>query len=683
MGKRNQIRPVQETDSPSSERGHHELGSNAVGWKVYDALQRLDSGGELSDPLEDMIEQSWKKSARKWFCFDSVLNPHSSAVRIWNRVFLLSLLCNTVVDPLFFYLLSVDTTLLCVYVQKAFAITVTALRTINDVLYLINMWLQFRTAYVSKSSLKLGIGALVTNPRKVAMNYVHILRGGLALDILAILPCPQIAIWILVPRLMTSGNTSRATTTLLCSLLFQFVIRLFRYFALVRRMQRVVGYIFWGSWWGFVLNLAAYCAAAHVFGALWYLFAVSRVFSCLAHHCERYPGCIPHYLACKPPIQFAKDPNISIGRLHWSQNVNVTLECVQDQKTFHHGIYWNALPLVVGTSVAEKIAFPIFWGLMTLSSFCNSLTPTDDLPETLFSLVLVMSGLMLFSALIGNIQVFFQSLWTRVDRMRARRQDLEWWMARRQLPIPLQERVDDYEQQHWAATRGIDEEAMTRDLPEGLRRDIKRYLCLDLVRKIPLFSYTDPLLLDILCERLRPVLFTRGLVLMRDGEPVRRLLLLVRGRLRNVHTFGGRPSVALLGPGDFTGEELLTWGLSRTADRNRLPLSTASLDCVDTVEAFALEADDLMYVTSHFQQRLQSKKLRHTIRHYSPHWRTWAAVTIQLTWRRYKEAAASRRARAPAGLPGQLTDRSRSDDQTRDKLRMYTAMFTSPKPQDY
>lgn len=111
---------------------------------------------------------------------------------MWNRVFLISLLCGTVVDPLFFYLLSVDTVLLCVYVQKAFAIAVTLLRTINDVFYLINMWLQFRTAYVSKSSLRLGIGALVTSPRKVAMNYVHVLRGGLALDILAILPCPQV-----------------------------------------------------------------------------------------------------------------------------------------------------------------------------------------------------------------------------------------------------------------------------------------------------------------------------------------------------------------------------------------------------------------------------------------------------------------------------------------------------------
>lgn len=85
----------------------------------------------------------------------------------------------------------------------------------------------------------------------------------------------------------------------------------------------------------------------------------------------------------------------------------------------------------------------------------------------------------------------------------------------------------------------------------------------------------DPLLLDIICERLRPVLFTAGLTVVRAGEPVRSLLFLVRGHLRNVHTVGGRPSSAILGPGNFTGEELLTWGLGRTADQHRLPPSTA------------------------------------------------------------------------------------------------------------
>lgn len=57
-------------------------------------------------------------------------------------------------------------------------------------------------------------------------------------------------------------------------------------------------------------------------------------------------------------------------------------------------------------------------------------------------------------------------------------------MRRRQLPNQLRQRVRQYERQIWAATRGIDEGATIRHLPEGLRRDIKRHLCLDLVRQV-------------------------------------------------------------------------------------------------------------------------------------------------------------------------------------------------------
>lgn len=78
------------------------------------------------------------------------------------------------------------------------------------------------------------------------------------------------------------------------------------------------------------------------------------------------------------------------------------------------------------------------------------------------------------------------------------------------------------------------------------------------------------------------------------------------------------------------------------------------------------------------------------------HWRTWAAVTIQLAWRRYKTVAATARPRkqlvplvSSLSLPRPgaaeaeaAADASQSAARRRDKLRMYTAMFTSPKPQD-
>lgn len=68
--------------------------------------------------------------------------------------------------------------------------------------------------------------------------------------------------------------------------------------------------------------------------------------------------------------------------------------------------------------------------------------------------------------------------------MQLRCRDMEWWMRRRQLPARLRQRVRHYERQRWATMGGEDEMELIKDLPEGLRRDIKRYLCLDLIKKV-------------------------------------------------------------------------------------------------------------------------------------------------------------------------------------------------------
>lgn len=52
------------------------------------------------------------------------------------------------------------------------------------------------------------------------------------------------------------------------------------------------------------------------------------------------------------------------------------------------------------------------------------------------------------------------------------------------MPIHLRERVCNFEYQRWVAMGGLDETELIKGLPDGLRRDIKRYLCLDLVKKV-------------------------------------------------------------------------------------------------------------------------------------------------------------------------------------------------------
>ncbi len=84
-------------------------------------------------------------------------------------------------------------------------------------------------------------------------------------------------------------------------------------------------------------------------------------------------------------------------------------------------------------------------------------------------------------------QRYLQSVTVRLEEMRVKRCDTEDWMNYRQLPRDLVERVRRFDQYKWVATLGVDEEKLMQNLPMYLRRDIKRYLCLDLVLWVSVF----------------------------------------------------------------------------------------------------------------------------------------------------------------------------------------------------
>lgn len=147
----------------------------------------------------------------------------------------------------------------------------------------------------------------------------------------------------------------------------------------------------------------------------------------------------------------------------------------------------------------------------------------------------------------------------------------------------------------------------------------------------------DDQLLDAICERLVSSLSTQDTYIVREGDPVTEMLFIIRGKLESSTTNGGRTGFfnsITLRPGDFCGEELLAWALLPKSALN-LPSSTRTVKALVEVEAFALRAEDLKFVANQFR-RLHSKKLQHTFRFYSYHWRTWGACFIQAACRRYK-----------------------------------------------
>lgn len=146
----------------------------------------------------------------------------------------------------------------------------------------------------------------------------------------------------------------------------------------------------------------------------------------------------------------------------------------------------------------------------------------------------------------------------------------------------------------------------------------------------------DDNLLDAICERLVSSLSTQGTYIVREDDPVNEMLFIIRGQLESSTTDGGRSGFfnsITLRPGDFCGEELLTWALLPNA--TSYPSSTRSVRTLTEVEGFALRAEDLKFVANQFKY-LHSKKLQHAFRYYSHQWRTWGACFIQAAWRKYK-----------------------------------------------
>ncbi|KAH7544230.1 hypothetical protein JRO89_XS15G0132800 [Xanthoceras sorbifolium] len=624
---------------------------------------------------------------RGGWSFGRVLDPRAKWVQEWNRVFLLVCATGLFVDPLFFYALSVSDTCMCLFVDGWFAITVTALRCMTDVLHVWNMWLQLKMA---KTRTYAGVGGghatvggaddrsgahtandnnnnnnndntTTTNnynySRSVALRYLKA-KKGFFFDLFVILPLPQVVqdppmiqidemAWFLAGCAMGGDSIFIEKRIDNCG-----------DDGVVDNVSVPIS----------PKNLPLSLPFAPHAKPFWLHFWHCLVGDCSQH--DRILRCITY------PIYYGTSNMVrDRARLAWAENRNARSTCLQGSNGYDYGAYKWTVQLVKNDSRLEKILFPIFWGLMTLSTFGN-LESTTEWLEVVFNIIVLTSGLLLVTMLIGNIKVFLHATTSKKQAMQLKMRNIEWWMRKRQLPQGFRQRVRNYERHRWAAMRGVDECEMISNLPEGLRRDIKYHLCLDLVRQVPLFQHMDDLVLENICDRVKSLIFTKGEVITREGDPVQRMLFVVRGHLQSSQVLRDNvKSCCMLGPGNFSGDELLSWCLRRPFIE-RLPPSSSTLVTLETTEAFGLEAEDVKYVTQHFRYTFVNERVKRSARYYSPGWRTWAAVAIQLAWRRYKHrltltSLSFIRPRRPL---------SRCSSLGEDRLRLYTALLTSPKP---
>ncbi|XP_010462522.1 PREDICTED: probable cyclic nucleotide-gated ion channel 10 isoform X2 [Camelina sativa] len=574
------------------------------------------------DPDHNKVQKETSGTTKK-----NIINPQDSFLQNWNKIFLFACVLALAIDPLFFYIPIVDGTRHCLTMDSKLEIAASFLRTLIDAFYIIHIVFQFRTAYIAPSSRVFGRGELVDDAKAIALKY---LSSYFIIDVLSILPLPQIVVLAVIPS-VKEPDSLLTKDYLMSVIIVQYVPRILRLYPLYTEVTRTSGIVTETAWAGAAWNLSLYMLASHVFGALWYLISVEREDRCWQEACEKKNGCSLSSLYCHGNGNAANDYlTTSCPFLDPGDITNSTI--------FNFGIFTDALKsgVVESHDFWKKFFYCFWWGLRNLSALGQNLQTSKFVGEIVFAISICISGLVLFALLIGNMQKYLESTTVREEEMRVRKRDAEQWMSHRMLPEDLRKRIRRYEQYRWQETRGVEEENLLRNLPKDLRRDIKRHLCLDLLKKVPLFEIMDEQLLDAVCDRLKPVLYTENSYVIREGDPVGEMMFVMRGRLISATTNGGRTGVfnaVDLKASDFCGEDLLPWALDPQSS-SHFPISTRTVQALTEVEAFALMAEDLKSVASQFR-RLHSKQLQHTFRFYSVQWRTWSVSFIQAAWRRY------------------------------------------------
>ncbi|XP_022974666.1 cyclic nucleotide-gated ion channel 1-like [Cucurbita maxima] len=553
-----------------------------------------------------------------------ILDPQKSFLQQWNKIFVLSSVIAVAVDPIFFYVPVFDKDRQCLTMDQDLMTITCVLRSFIDLFYLLHMIFEFRTGFLPPSLPVFGSGELIEDPAAIAKRYLF---SNFLIDILSILPLPQLLVLVIIPAAKDPIPT-KTENIVKIAVLLQYIPRLLRIYPQYREVTKNSGILTETAWSGAAFNLLIYLQACHVVGAIWYLLSIERQTKCWLVACMK-DDCRDNFLYCERRSEAMSSSTIKFCSPKKSDKTN----------TFDFGMYAKALEFdFTKTSFSHKFFHSFWWALQNVSSSGQNLKVSNYMGEVLFAVFIAILGLVLFALLISNVQKYLQSTTVKIEQMRINRRDIEHWMAHRILPEDLRQRVRRYDQYKWQLNRGVKEEELITNLPKDLRKDIKRHLCLSLLKKVTLFSNMDKHLLDSMCEYLKPVLFTKRSFILQEGDPIDTMLFIMKGKLSNIITFGwnNKPYTDILKAGDFCGEELVQWAMDPTS--TSLPISARTVESLTEVEAFALKADELKFVTSQFHfQRLNSKQFQLRVRFYSHQWKVWAAYKVQEAWHDYVE----------------------------------------------
>ncbi|KAM1037863.1 hypothetical protein ACFX13_033359 [Malus domestica] len=511
------------------------------------------------------------------------------------------------VDPLFLYVPIINENIKCLALDEKLKKTAIVLRSIIDVPYLYNTILHVLSV----------LQALRSTDRnsywwREAGRLFH--PEFLLHNILPVLPIPQIVILIFLPK-MRGSRSLNGMKFLNLLILLQYVARACPIFTFCKNYNKSTRELSNNIamrkkiWIPGLLNFIMYILASHVLGAFWYFFSIQREIDCWISTCRSENECDLSTLQCD---------NTTFRNITFLHDLCPTNP--PNPVVFDFGIFLNTLQSgIVGTTdFPQKFLMCFSWGLRNLSSFASNLNTSTYAWETVFVIFISMSGLVLFIYLLGHLQTFMQAT-TRTYRIRLRKkvifQQIRFMLSEYRIPdnLPNPDSREPVAEAIWELVR----EALEKDedlpvknifslLPNELKEHIKNHLFLAKLKKVRGLENKDGEVLKKIMGYLEPVNYADGSYIIREGEPLDRMLFITQGSVLTYKTtIGGGSGSSSIIRRDFYGEELIGWAKAYNS-LSDFPISAKTVKSRTEVEVFVLMADHLQLVVSEF--RTQSNR---------------------------------------------------------------------------
>ncbi|KAM3928513.1 voltage-gated delayed rectifier potassium channel KCNH8 isoform 3-T3 [Leptodactylus fuscus] len=381
-----------------------------------------------------------------------------------------------------------------------------------EILFIIDIILNFRTTYVSKS------GQVIFKARSICIHYV---TTWFVIDLIAALPFD----------LLYAFNVTVVSLVHLLK-----TIRLLRLLRLLQKLDRYSQH----STIVLTLLMSMFALLAHWMACIWYV--IGRM-----------------EMEENNPLTWDIEETNKSGK--WIVTVSNTIESkalkIRPKSWLHElgkrlesPFYSNNTqggPTIRSTYIAS-----LYFTLSSLTSvgFGNVSANTDA--EKIFSICIMLIGALMHALVFGNVTAIIQRMYSRWSLYHTRTKDLKDFIRVHHLPQQLKQRMLEYFQTNWSVNNGIDSHELLKEFPDELRSDITMHLNKEILQ-LSLFESASRGCLRSLSLHIKTSFCAPGEYLLRQGDALQAIYLVCSG---SMEVLKDGMVLAILGKGDLIGANL-------------------------------------------------------------------------------------------------------------------------------